>query len=114
MASVADLNSLYNDSFLPIYNNRDNMQIWVRGLANPEELTEVEREIFFLFMMRLLNTFDTAVTQYLGGTLESHQFERYRAFNEGLVGTPGGGVFLAATPAQLTADARRLLGLDDG
>jgi hypothetical protein len=111
IASVTDLNSLYNESFLPIYNNRENMEIWVQGLAAPDALTESDREIFFLFMRRLLNPFDTAVTQYLGGTLETHQFERYRIFTLELVETPGGAAFLAATPSQLTEDARRLLGL---
>jgi len=34
-------------SFSPIYNSPENMEIWVRGLAAPDELVEVEREIFF-------------------------------------------------------------------
>lgn len=38
VASIADLNALYSDSFLPIYNNRENMEIGVKGLAAPEAL----------------------------------------------------------------------------
>lgn len=64
-------------------------------------------------MRRLLNPFDTAVTQCLGGTLEGDHFERYRVYTPELVESPGGAAFFGATPAQLTANARRLLGLAD-
>ena len=113
MASVAELNALYNDSFLPIYNSRKSMEIWVRGLAAPNDLPEVEREIFFLFMRRLLNPFDTALTQYLGGTLDRQQFERYLAFTKEIAGSPGGAAFLAVTSEQLTSDAVKFLELED-
>ncbi len=112
MASVAELNALYNDAFLPIYNNRESMAIWVKGASVPEELDEVEREIFFLFMRRLLNPFDTAVTQYMGGTLERHHFARYLSFTAETIRSPGGIAFLAAVPDQLTADALRLLEIE--
>ena len=113
MASLAELNTLYNDGFLPIYNSRENMEIWVRGLAAPDELVEVQREIFFLFVRRLANPFDTAVAQFLEGTLDQHHFERYRIYMKEMLDTPGGVAWLAATPQALTADAIKLLKLED-
>ena len=111
MASVAELNTIYNDSFMPIYNSPENMRIWVEGMADPDSLTTVEREIFFLFVRRLLNPFDTAVTQYQGDTLQLDHFHRYLEFSRDLVNTPGGQAFLAAVPHQLTPKAREMLGL---
>ena len=111
MASVAELNTIYNDSFLPIYNSAENMRIWVEGLSNPESLTRVELEIFFLFVRRLLNPFDTAVTQYRGGTLELDHFHRYLEFSREVVMSPGGQAFLEAIPTQLTPEARQMLDL---
>ena len=113
MASLVDLVSLYNDAFLPIYNNRDNMEIWVRGLAAPADLPEVEREIFFLFMRRLLNPFDTAVTLFVDGTLDRGHYERYRLFTKGILESPGGVAWLAATPGSVTADALEVLEIRD-
>jgi hypothetical protein len=111
MASVAELNTIYNDSFLPIYNSPENMRIWVEGLAGPESLTKVELEIFFLFMRRLLNPFDTAVTQYHGQTLQLDHFHRYLEFSRDIVRSPGGQVFLESVPHQLTPKAREMLDL---
>jgi hypothetical protein len=113
MASLAELNTLYNDSFLPIYNSRESMEIWVRGLDAPNELPEVEREIFFLFVRRLANPFETAVAQFLEGTLDEHQFRRYRVYTTELLSTPGGAAWLAATQNAMTADAMRILELED-
>ena len=114
MASVAELNTIYNDSFLPIYNSAENMRIWVEGIEDPESLTKVEREIFFLFVRRLLNPFDTAVTQYQGETLQLDHFHRYLDFSRDLVNSPGGQAFLEAVPHQLTPKAREMLGLKGG
>jgi hypothetical protein len=110
MASIIELNTLYNDAFLPIYNSEKNMEIWVRGLASPEELSDVEIEIFFLFMRRLINPFETAVVQYLEGKADERLFEMYRAYAKEIVEAPGGVAWLAATPRILTADTSRLLG----
>ncbi len=111
MASVAELNTLYNDAFLPIYNSQENMRIWVEGLEDPSALTKVELEIFFLFMRRLLNPFDTAVTQYQGETLQLDHFHRYLDFSKDILRSPGGLAFLEAVPHQLTPKARAMLAL---
>ena len=113
--SVTDLNSVYNDSFLPIYNSHENMAIWVQGLRAPEELPEVEREIFFLFVRRLLNPFETVVSQYLAGTLDQHQFDRYREWTKWFVGTPGVQAFMASAKGStmITAEAARFLDLQN-
>ena len=110
-ASKVDLVVLYNDAFLPIYNSRENMQIWVRGLAKPDELDETEREIFFLFMRRLLNPFDTAVALFREGTLDGAHFERYQVYTKQILESPGGVAWRAATPAGMTAEALGILDL---
>ena len=74
-------------------------------------LTKVELEIFFLFMRRLLNPFDTAVTQYHGQTLQLDHFHRYLDFSRDIVRSPGGQAFLEAVPHQLTPKGREMLGL---
>ena len=64
-------------------------------------------------MRRLTNPFDTAVAQFIEGTLDQHQFERYRIFMKEMLDTPGGVAWLAATQQALTADAIKLLKLED-
>ncbi len=109
MSSIVDPVGLYHDAFLPIYNNRENMKIWVRGLESPDELDDVDREIFFLFMRRLLNPFDTAVALHGEGTLDGRQFERYRLFTKGILESAGGFAWLAATPGGMTEEALEAL-----
>lgn len=110
-SSIVDLVSLYNDAFLPIYNSRESMQIWVRGLEAPDELPDVDREIFFLFMRRLMNPFDTAVSLFNDGTLDREHFERYQVFTKNVLESPGGVAWLAATPAAMTSDGLAILDL---
>lgn len=113
MNTLAEMVTIYNDSFLPIYNSRENMEIWVRGLERPDALDDVEREIFFLFYRRLLNPFETAVQQRDQGILDDGVFERYRSFTETLVSSPGGKAFRAQHPEGFSEAALRAIDVRD-
>ena len=112
MNTLAELVTLYNDSFLPIYNSRENMEIWVRGLEQPDALDEVEREIFFLFYRRLINPYAAAARQHREGVLDAETFEFYRAFTANLAQSPGAAAFREAHAEELMdPESARLLGL---
>ena len=88
--SITTLNSTYNDAFLPIYNNEQNIRIWVTGLKNPDELTEEELEIFFLFMHRLIGPVGTAIMQNELGTLAEDVMIGFSNLPKQFLNTPGG------------------------
>ena len=111
--SLTALNTIYNDAFLPIYNSRENMNIWVTGLSSPEGLPDVEREIFFLFMMRLIAPFETIVAQYHKGTLEEEDFQRYVKTIGSIAQTPGGRAWIATGQMELSLQAMKFLELVD-
>ena len=109
--SLTALNTIYNDAFLPIYNSRENMNIWVTGLSSPEDLPDVEREI--LFMMRLIAPFETVAAQYRKGTLEGYDFQRYRKTIKGIAQTPGGRAWVATGQMELSTESMKFLELGD-
>ena len=111
--SLTALNTIYNDAFLPIYNSRENMNIWVTGLSSPEELSDVDREIFFLLFMRLIAPFETVVAQYRKGTLEEYDFQRYRKTVKSFAQTPGGRAWIATGQMALSTESMKLLELGD-
>ncbi len=111
--SLTALNTIYNDAFLPIYNSRENMNIWVTSLSSPEDLPDVDREIFFLFMMRLIAPFETVAAQYRKGTLEEYDFQRYRKTIKAIAQTPGGRAWVATGQMELSTESMKFLELGD-
>jgi hypothetical protein len=109
VGALTELNNIYKDAFLPIYNSRENMTIWVKGLASPESVADVDLEIFFLFMMRLMAPFETIVVQHGESAIEEQYFERYRNTMKGIIQTPGGRAWLATGQMELSADAKSYL-----
>ena len=112
LTSTMALNSLVNQGFDPIYNNSETIHIWTTGLSSPESLTEAELETFFLFMARLFNPFETAVTHDSLGALDADTLTRYVAFWKNIIQTPGGKAWLDAEHMVLTDRAKRLLEVD--
>ncbi len=90
VTSINALNELINYGFDPIYNSDRNTQAWLVGLSSPEELNDLDRQLFDLFMGRIMNSFQTAMTQYRQGGLEERDFERYLGVYKGVLDTPGG------------------------
>ncbi len=60
VTSINAMNELINYGFDPIYNSDRNTNAWLTGLASPEELNELDRQLFELFMARLMNSLQTA------------------------------------------------------
>ena len=110
LTSIMALNSLVNEGFDPIYNNDKNIHIWTTGMKSPDSLDESEKEIFLLFMSRLMNPFETAV-EHNQQVLGEEAFERYVAFYRNLIEAPGGQAWLAADHMVMTDEAKRLLGI---
>jgi len=95
--SVTDLAGLFNDAFMPVYNDEQSRGIWVRGLNDPESLSTEERAIFDLFMFRLFNPFEVVVSHYRKGVLDRETLEGYAKRIHGMIlAYPGGQAWLDA------------------
>ena len=111
LASATDASKLYSDAFWPIYNNQENMHVWTHGLSNPESLDDGQREIYLLFMTRVIAAFDTVVEHYVQGTISDEQMTRYTSFTKTFVVSPGGEVWLENGQYQISSPGRDWLGL---
>ena len=90
VTSINAMNELINYGFDPIYNSDRNTTAWLTGLSSPDDLDELDRQLFELFMGRLMNSFQTAITQHRHQGLETNDFERYIGVYRGVLETPGG------------------------
>ena len=115
VGSITEINALFNDAVLPIYNTEINMSIWVNGLASSEALNEQESEVFDMLMIRVLNPFETVVAHYLKGTLHEDTLLRYVAYiNNSVLSSPGGQAWLESKSALLSEEALRYLSVKEG
>ena len=90
VTSINAMNELINYGFDPIYSSDRNTDAWLTGLSAPDELSEQDRQLFELFMGRLMNSFQTAMTQHGQEGLGQRDFERYMGVYKGVLETPGG------------------------
>ena len=95
VTSINAMNELINYGFDPIYNSDRNTTTWLVGLSTPHELNALDRQLFELFMGRLMNSFQTAITQYRHEGLEAPDFERYVGVYKAVIETPGGQLWLS-------------------
>ncbi len=110
VTSINAMNELINYGFDPIYNSDRNTETWLVGLYSPDELTEKDRQLFQLFMGRIINSFQTAMAQYRQGGLEDRDFQRYLEVYKGILDTPGGQRWLSTVGQDfLDEDALELL-----
>ena len=96
LSSSMSMASLLQDAFTPIYNNRDTINVWVVGLESPQSLANEDRRIFFLFMDRLMNCFETTIIHHRKGAIEETEFVRYAKYMAAIMKTPGGDAWLHA------------------
>ena len=90
ISSITSINQLINEGFDPIYANKEYVEIWFRGLESRANLEPTDRNLFDLFMARLMNSFSTAHTQFKNGTLDQGDFERYVGVYRGIADSTGG------------------------
>ncbi len=110
VTSINAMNELINYGFDPIYNSDRNTSAWLVGLASPEELNELDHQLFELFMARLMNSFQTAVTHHRHDALDQRDFDRYMGVYRSVLETPGGQRWLASIGEEfLDEDAIRML-----
>ncbi len=102
--SITAINNLVNDGFDPIYNNRAYSEIWFRGLASRSQLDEFERNLFDLFMARLMNSFSTALLQYQNDALGESDFQRYVRVYRGIATSEGGREWMQETGLRLIGE----------
>jgi len=100
VTSINALNELINYSFDPIYVSERNTEAWIVGISNPEELSEKDRQLFDLIMTRLMNSFQTAMTQHRHQGLDERDFERYIGVYKGILETSGGQLWLSSVGQQ--------------
>ena len=113
IGSLTSLYNLFNDCYLPIYNSKENMAIWVTGLSSPEDLDHVEREIFFLLMLRVVAPFQVAVAQHAKVTLEEEEFQSFVHIIKNSVHTPGGRAWVASRTMAMSPEMAAVLDLPD-
>ncbi len=113
IGSLTSMYNLFNDAYLPIYNSKENMTIWVTGLSSPEDLDQVERDIFFLLMMRVVAPFEAAVAQHAKGTLEEQEFQSFVHIIKNMVHTPGGRAWIASRTMAMSQEMAAVLELPD-
>ena len=77
--SVSDIAALFNDAFLPIYNDEKSRAIWAEGLRGAEDLSENDKATFDLFMHRIINPFEVVLSHYEKGVLDETTFQGYVA-----------------------------------
>lgn len=110
--SLTDINGLYNEAFMPVYNSENSMRIWITGLEAPESLEPVELQIFLLYMTRLMAAFDTLVEHYQLGTVSDERFDQHRSFTVNFLKSPGGQAWNASEQYKLSVAARDLISSD--
>jgi hypothetical protein len=90
ISSITSINQLINEGFDPIYNNQAYSEIWFRGLESRELLDGFQRNLFDLFMARIMNSFCTVYVQYQNDTLDERDFQRYVGVYRGITESEGG------------------------
>ena len=110
VTSINAMNELINYGFDPIYNSDRNTEAWLVGLSSPDDLNDLDKQLFELFMGRLMNSFQTAMTQHRHEGLEERDFSRYMGVYKGVLETPGGQRWLSTIGKDfLDDDALQLL-----
>ena len=104
VSSITSINNLVNDGFDPIYNNQAYSEIWFRGLESRSGLEEFERNLFDLFMARLMNSFCTALLQYQNNALGETDFHRYVRVYRGIATSKGGSEWMQETGLRLIGE----------
>ena len=90
VSSITSINQLINEGFDPIYNNQTYSEVWFRGLESRELLDDFQRDLFDLFMARLMNSFGTVLVLYQNDTLDETSFQRYVGVYRGIAKSKGG------------------------
>ena len=88
--TVTEMNRLINEGFDPIYGNPAYLDVWFRGLESRDDLSDADRNLFDLFMARVMNSCVTLLVQTRKGTIDAQDFERYLGVYRGVAHSPGG------------------------
>jgi len=62
-AAAIEINRLINDGFDPIYGNPAYLDVWFRWLESRADLNDFDRNLFDLFMARLMNGYAIVLVQ---------------------------------------------------
>ena len=96
-------------AFDPVY-LPENSQIWTKGHADPNSLTDHELQIFNMLMVRvLLASFNTTSHYYSKGVYDESLYLRSAQYFRSLVETPGGRKWYEAHKHMLYPEAQRQL-----
>ena len=61
-----------------------------RGLDSRADLNDFDRNLFDLFMARLMNSYSTVLVQTRNGTIDPEDFVRYLGVYRAIAQSPGG------------------------
>lgn len=109
-ATIIEINRLINEGFDPIYSNPAYADVWFRGLESRADLNDFDRNLFDLFMARLMNSYATLLVQTRNGTIDPEDFMRYLGVYRAIAQSPGGQHWLNDIGLPLiTEDAAKVL-----
>ena len=109
LASLTDTNLLVSEGFNPIYNSDHTLFIWTVGLSEPEKLEKADLEIFYLFMTRIMASFDTVVKHHELGTIDDERFANYVNFARSFLDSAGGEKWLEEKSYEFSSAAKKVL-----
>ena len=78
-------------------------------MRDPASLSDDDREIFFLFVTRLVGVFETVVEHHQLGSLPDERVENYRNFMLRFLRTPGGQAWIGTNMYSLSAKMSKAL-----
>jgi len=89
LSAIQAINASNDRAFEPIY-IPENSIIFTKGQSAFESLTEHEKIIFDMLMMRLFASLDTSTYQYEQGAYDREQYYSVIEFYAGFITSPGG------------------------
>ena len=108
VTSLTDSNALVADAFLPVYNNENNLRIWISGVNAPETLSDEEREVFMLFMTRIMAAFETMADHHQFGAIPDDRFANYSNIARNFLSSPGGKAWSSEFDYQFSSAAKSI------
>ncbi|MEE8113300.1 MAG: hypothetical protein V3T23_02990 [Nitrososphaerales archaeon] len=102
LASIQAINASNDSAFDPIY-LAENTHIFTKGQASFSDLSEHEKVVFDMLMMRLAASFDSTTYQFVQGSYDEELYEGTLKFYATFVASPGGREWLNMRKESLTS-----------
>lgn len=108
LSGVQAIQSANDRAYDPIY-SPEMMSIWSRGHDDRDGLSEPDRRIFDLLLVRLIASYGSTVYQHERGAYDDELLARATTFLASILSTPGGRSWYATGEVPIRDSAKRLL-----